>query len=206
MRTFLLLLLVLGCNCNAQFSSKYVKAKIILKNGEIINTNARVYEGLETKSDKKKKIKIPAKEIDFVEFYPFDKKENKTDTLKLYSFTTSQKKIELGFKLFESDKIIIYGRILGGSGAGGFNGGSFSTGNLSNFNYSSSGEMDEYYCFFKVKNYTKEIYYTHSLKSFKAMAKICFKSCPTLVEKIESKEFEQKNIKEIGEFYSINCN
>lgn|SRR5690606_25347739 len=206
MRTFLILMLILSYNCNAQFSSKYVKAKIALKSGEIIHTNARVYEGLKTKSDAKKKSKIPANEIDFVEFYPVDKKTEKTDTLKLCSFTNSKSKVELGFKLYESNKIIIYGRTIPSSGGGGFNGGSFATGNLSNFNYSSSGGLDEYYCFFKEKNKTREIYYTYSLKSFKAMAIACFKFCPTLVEKIDSKEFTEENMKEIGDFYTNHCN
>lgn len=207
MRTFLLVILFVSSNCFAQFSSKYVKATITLKNGEIINTNARVYEGLKTKSDANKKSKIPANDIDFVEFFPFNKKENKTDTLKLYSFATSQKKVELGFKLYESEKITIYGRIIPSSGAGGFNGGSVAAGNFSNFNYNgSTGGMNEYYCYFKSNNRTKEIYYTHSLKSFKAMAIACFKSCPALVEKLEKKEFTEDNMKEIGDFYTNQCN
>lgn len=206
MRTFLLLLLIVSYNCNAQFSSKYVKAQITLKSGEIINTNARVYEGLETKNDAKKKLKIQAKEIDFVEFYPVDKKTEKTDTLKLYSFTNSKSKMELGLKLYESNKITIYGKIISSYGGGSFNGGSFASGNFSNFNHKGSGGMDEYYCYFKNKNKTKEIYYTHSLKSFKGMAADCFKSCPTLVEKIDSKEFTEENMSEIGDFYTNHCN
>lgn len=42
-------------------------------------------------------------------------------------------------------------------------------------------------------------------KSFKRAALEYFKDCPSLIEKIKSKEFTRKNVKEIVEYYNAEC-
>ena len=42
-------------------------------------------------------------------------------------------------------------------------------------------------------------------KNFKAAASEFFKDCPTLVDKIQNKEFKKKEIKAIVEFYNSHC-
>jgi len=44
------------------------------------------------------------------------------------------------------------------------------------------------------------------IKSFKKSAKNYFSDCSSLVSKIDNKEFNRKNLREIAEYYNANCN
>ena len=178
----------------------------MLKSGEVFSSKGRIYDELELKDENKKKSKISFKQIEKVDFYLFNKKKNSIDTLSLYSIKLSEKKYKLALKIYESNKIAIYGVILPGGAGSSLNGGSVSVGNFSNYNYSNAGAIAEYYTHFKAMDKMEVLYFSYSLSGFKTMASNCFKACESLVEKIKNKEFKLENINEIGEYYTNTCN
>ncbi|WP_445716944.1 hypothetical protein [Flavobacterium sp.] len=206
MKYFLFVFLIISSTVFGQYSMKYVKAKVTLKRGEVLNSNARIWDNLELKGDDKKKSKVAFLDIDNVVFYNMNKKTKSYDTLQVFPVKVSDKEIKMSFKLYESNKIIIYGSIVPGGGGGSFNGGALSAGNFATFNYSSSNAVDEYYCYFLENGKVSTMYLSHSLKSFAKMASDCFSFCKSLSDKINNKIYTKGNIKEIGDFYTNSCN
>jgi hypothetical protein len=211
---FILFMLVFNFGFS-QFGMKYAKVEITLKDGKIINGFARLRSvDLEFKdTNKKNKRKILFEDINSTLFSTFNGKknsiENKLKLVRLDLNPNFKRKVmfPLAQILYKKDKITIYATYkLAGSAAG--SGGSIPGGGVSlPNNGSSSGAFDDYFCIVNQEKFPRLIYeYTNFFNTFKTMGKECFKDCPELSEKINSKEFTKESIKEIGDFYNSNCN
>ncbi|WP_296381006.1 hypothetical protein [Winogradskyella sp.] len=213
-------LFVFGLNFSfAQYD--WTKAKVYLKNSEVLNGEAKILmmgsgmnlskEILKYRIGKKEKIsKYKPEEIDSIVFIieykkKVDKKEiNETCSKIFVPVFLNKKKSRLGFveilvdgelKLVARTVIINYG------------------GNSSNITIgvSSNNNQDDYMGghnqVLLLKNDEKpEVFYRDtSAKFFRKRAGKYFKDCISLRDKIENKSFKKEDVQDIAKYYNFNC-
>ena len=99
-------------------------------------------------------------------------------------------------------KKVTYGTHAGGMGAGGF-GGSGGVG----FGMTTSYTIEDYYVKRKDEQEVTHLGSTDLFsKNFKKAAGGYFADCPSLVKKIQTKEYKKRDIEEIVSYYNSECN
>lgn len=203
MKSVLLLLIVLCWqNGFSQYNEDWEPAEIYLKDGTVLKGQARITmldkatpfgqkERLRYTEGRKKPVKeIKANDVDSI-IFEIDYKVKKSNVrkkrkAKFVVIPKNKKKTKLGFA-----ELIVDGEL------------KLLKRTVSNGNGYSLNIVEET-LFQRLDNEPIEFNYVE-LQSFKSKAMEYFKDCPSLVKKIEEKEYKRNDLEVIVKYYNDNC-
>jgi hypothetical protein len=188
--------------CLSSFSQKQ-KATLYFKDGTKITGLAKITGSDRIKFRKNRKaskIKYTYKELTKIEIYY-------TDEIKMFEFKKirEKKKREELLEVILKGKVTLYKDVKHYYNSG-FSVGVGRYGGVNTTMMMNQGSITSYYVSTEEENVVSHIRSnTFFNKNFKKVIAEYFKDCPSLVTKVENKEFRKNDIYEIVEYYNENC-
>lgn len=202
MKNILLLLFVSFWQLGfSQYNEDWEPAEVYLKDGSILKGTARLSDpskGKEslrfTEGRKKPTVTIKVKDVDSVVFELHyrtrsnGRKSDKTRKARFVTFYKNKKKTKQGFaELVVDGEVKLLKRVIAYSRNGSF---------------STTYDMIEESLLVRADDIPEEF---HKYTGFKKRAIEYFKDCPSLVNRIENKTLEKKDLEAVVRYYNDNC-